>query len=829
MPPMNFRVPLILTVIAASVAAQSAESRESQRAPFAEKYLRLGTALETEGRLDEARMNLQFVLERAPRHIPGLVALARVEQKLGLADPAAFHARTAIGVFDALLDPLPEEKALRVEAAGIVAAVDPHAKENENPVGRLPTMLLEQAKSYRKRGMHLSALRVLEHLKAIRGSTPEVEQIVADIRRNGGDEVAVEDALGGEDPLKGVSAAWIERADAEHRQWENAWVKETEHYTIRTNAGYEVMETVAIVIEPLHRFYRTFYGIDPKKAVPKVEVKVYATHDEFVSVAPPDLKTSGGYFGGKEIVTYDPRPTGGSIGSMIETLAHEASHQFTSIISRGWQPPWMNEGTASYFEGTTLLSNRNVRMNLVPRYSYRLETFLAHRATPGRFSLQTLLTTQGGLANYTGTHYAYGWALIYFLWNFEDDAGQNPYRPALTAMMTQGWKQPQDGAAHVEDFNKQVVQAAKVAGVTDLATFESAWQAFIEDVDAVQSGRLDPSDRDLARARAIATGKNKKTALRIYDRVAARRPDDLDVLYESGALALDLNLRSISADRFGRFVERTDGVLDPKDKRLQRALNDLSKVDPEFGQRRKAENEAVDRYLALAATYESEKFGMCALQCLERAKGLGRRPTELARRAAEIRAKTGATLRTWRLLFNERDVRDWTWANADDNTWKVEGEDLVSDYAPSTTGPNESNKIDYRMLHARTPAKAGYTFSAQMSPDASGCKLLGVCFGVRGEEDFRAIIVLPKSGSVDLSSHQNGAWSILGRKPWSEKELATWFRIEITVDGDVLDATLNGKPLFKQAIPGIGSGGNFGLLMGGGKARFRRMRVFEPD
>ena len=74
-----------------------------------------------------------------------------------------------------------------------------------------------------------------------------------------------------------------------------------------------------------------------------------------------------------------------------------------------------------------------------------------------------------------------------------------------------------------------------------------------------------------------------------------------------------------------------------------------------------------------------------------------------------------------------------------------------------------------------------------------------------------------------------GGWDVLERKQWNAQQLAGWFTIVIKVDGDSLEATLNGAPLFKRTIPGIGAGGNFGLLMGGGKARFRHLRVFEPD
>lgn len=808
--------------------AQTAESRESARAPFAEKYLKAGLAAEAAGDMAAARSHLLLVLERSPRHVPGLVALARVEKALDLRDASACHAAMAVETFEAILDPLPEERALSVEARALLESLDPRARKADALLGPLPKMLLDDARAYMRRGLSLPALKALERLRALRGGSAEVEDLIAKIRRTGGDDVAVEDALGGEDPLKGVSQAWVEREDAAHRTWEKAYVKETEHYAVRTNAGFEMLETVALVMEPLHAFYRSFYGIEASRKVPRVEVRVYAEHAEFVATAPESMKTSGGYFTGSSIVTYDPRPTGGAMGSLIETLAHEASHQFTSLISRGWQPPWMNEGTATYFEGTTLLSNRNVRMNLVPRHSGRLETFTSHRRSPERFDLRTLLTTAGGLANYTGVHYAYGWALIYFLWNFEDEEGGNPFREPLRARMTEGFRAEQDGAAHASDFEERIVKAAKVAGVTDLRSFEGAWQRFIDDLAEIHGGRRDPAERDLAKARAIAAGKNRRAALPIYERVLARRPEDPDVLFESGLLAHETGAKARAAHRMALFLEHAEGRVDSKDQRLRKARDLVGSLDHEFLRRRKTESETLARHFALAAEYRDAGFPMLALRTLDRARILGRRLPEIAETARAVRRATGATLRTWRLLFNERDVREWTWADAADNTWRVEGEDLVSEYTATTTGPKTAT-IHTRQLFSREPARGDFAFSAGMKPDAAGCELLGVCFGIAGGERFQAIVVLPKSATIDVAENDGGAWRLIDRRAVDPVLLADWFTLRIELRGERLVATLADRTVVDRVFPDGAARGRFGVLMGGGKARFRHLRIFEPD
>src|SRR6185503_5312280 len=97
-------------------------------------------------------------------------------------------------------------------------------------------------------------------------------------------------------------------------------------------------------------------------------------------------------------------------------------------------------------------------------------------------------------------------------------------------------------------------------------------QKFMDDVLQVESGKLDPHARDLEAARALVAARLKKPALRVYDRILARRPDDLDALYESAILAQETGVRATAAYRINRFIELADGQVDAKDRRLVRAL-----------------------------------------------------------------------------------------------------------------------------------------------------------------------------------------------------------------------------------------------------------------
>ena len=88
--------------------------------------------------------------------------------------------------------------------------------------------------------------------------------------------------------------------------------------------------------------------------------------------------------GENKVTCYDTRTTTTSLDWMLETLFHEASHQFmTQLESKGGSAPaWLNEGTASYFEGARLLANGTVQTNLIPESRLRGLMYMIETGNP---------------------------------------------------------------------------------------------------------------------------------------------------------------------------------------------------------------------------------------------------------------------------------------------------------------------------------------------------------------------------------------------------------------------------------------------------------------
>ncbi len=112
----------------------------------------------------------------------------------------------------------------------------------------------------------------------------------------------------------------------------------------------------------MNAFYRRFfrYGTEKDgKNVPRIALHLFRTHDEYLKLGKgPPVEWSGGQFTGDSVET----AAGGGFDGMVGTLFHEAAHQFVSLSTTA--AGWMNEGLASYFEGSRILANGTVITNL---------------------------------------------------------------------------------------------------------------------------------------------------------------------------------------------------------------------------------------------------------------------------------------------------------------------------------------------------------------------------------------------------------------------------------------------------------------------------------
>ncbi|KAA3605078.1 MAG: DUF1570 domain-containing protein [Planctomycetota bacterium] len=283
------------------------------------------------------------------------------------------------------------------------------------------------------------------------------------------------------------SARWIEDQNRKHQAWEGAFKRRTAHYEIITNISYEFFETVCGVMEDMHDFYREVYQY--KGSSPTMTLAIHRNRTDFdrycqrvLGVA--TLPTSvGGWFWDVKmtLAAYDRTEKGEDLSDLWRVLFHEASHQFMYLLCEkrtGVDPPtWLNEGTASYFEGCELKSDGTIIKNK-PAMNRIREWEHLERGNR-RHTLMELITCPH--RKYDGSFYSYGWAFVYFLNNYENENGELIYRqPYLNYLYSYTSKKDKRNA--FERAEAMFVQEVADPEVTSWQALENRWRKYTQEV-----------------------------------------------------------------------------------------------------------------------------------------------------------------------------------------------------------------------------------------------------------------------------------------------------------------------------------------------------------
>ena len=161
----------------------------------------------------------------------------------------------------------------------------------------------------------------------------------------------------------------LDAAAAEEPGEEGHWPLielESEHYRLACHLEPDVVDLVADTMDDIYAAYvRIYFDGDERKAPSaKATIHIHATWDDMAALYGPTPSGGlGGWWspGGNEVHTYDTRDRGSSLDEMLDTLFHEASHQFMTALARGGPvPAWLNEGTSCFFEGSVAMSDHRV-------------------------------------------------------------------------------------------------------------------------------------------------------------------------------------------------------------------------------------------------------------------------------------------------------------------------------------------------------------------------------------------------------------------------------------------------------------------------------------
>jgi tetratricopeptide (TPR) repeat protein/peroxiredoxin len=832
---MNGPARFILTLSLSALPLLSA--RAGDPADFAGRWFDVAVAAEKAGKTDEAKAAYVRVLEREPRHLAALVALARLDRAAQRTDEALDWAGRFLGTWRWLADRPPNLVEAQKELAAFALGADPERKRADALKRDYVTKLLKLANEQLDNHAYHSGRAMLLEAQATDPEHPELAAGLARIKKEGGNELAVADEGGGVDPLAGVTPEWVAANDPKHADWDNAWTLETEHYKIKTNAGYRVLKTTARAMEQVQVFYRIFHQYKTKgESIPVANVLIFKNAEEYKTLGNQPVEWAAGHWDGSSVVTYDSRQSGeGGLAGMLDTLFHEASHQFTTLAGGSGVPSWLNEGMASFFEGTKLLSNGKLDWNLVvPGRLYPLVEDL-HSASPHK--LEDVI--QGQVEDYR-VYYPWGWGIVYYLYNAEDAGGRLLYRPLMKEYF-QGY----GGEKHLERFVEYFVTKPKVEGVTSIADFAARFRQYVFDLEAQDKGLV-----DLGRLFEERGDKQTKLgdfarAAELYDRSLERDPDHPEVLWKLAAALEKTGATDRAAGMLRRFLAVTmpaPDAPDPEAKRRAEAEARIVKDDTSARRLLELRAKFHAESIALAKDYDKAGFPRLTLRVL-RGPATATPPSAAARALYfAIADRSGVSLETWRLLFDERTLNGFYGGGESD--FQVEngiiiahvGEDSDnarpgSDGRSPTTGESSTNaaKKDngfaFRRLFVDVEPAGDWSLQAEVELEPGG-RLAGLCFGKKKDDLFHGVAILPE-GYVDLGAFGAAPKTLVRVKRAIEPG---WHRLRMEVAGTRLVASLDGAQVLEYEFASRTElRGDFGLLAGLGKSSFKDIKLLEFD
>ena len=348
----------------------------------------------------------------------------------------------------------------------LLAKADPLAGSRDAFFRKLVKTLVDAADALAEDGHHERALDVLERLEPFASASKPRDRerlvgLLEEIRARFA-EVDLDEAGGGEveeaRPLVEV---------------------ESERYLVSANLEPEVAELVGQTMDDIFLNYIQVYfdGDDGRVSDRKATIRIHPDHASMMEEWSDPSRSVGGWWSPGEwrVVCYDTRGGGGSLDQMLETLFHEASHQFMTMRSRGGRAPsWLNEGTASFFEGATAMSDGRVLWpGAAPGRLLSLASMLRNRSGPD--VRQVVSYEEPG--SYPGEYYPFGWGLVYFLQQYEDpETLEYVWRPYYQRYLEHITTR---GGSSMKLFEELILDSGNPGDFADFDAFASAWEAWI--------------------------------------------------------------------------------------------------------------------------------------------------------------------------------------------------------------------------------------------------------------------------------------------------------------------------------------------------------------
>ncbi|HUR29197.1 MAG TPA: hypothetical protein VM509_13500, partial [Planctomycetota bacterium] len=574
----------------------------------------------------------------------------------------------------------------------------------------------------------------------------------------------------------------------------------------------------------------------------------------------PPVEWSGGHFTGDSVETF----MSGGFDGMTETLFHEAAHQFVSLATSA--AGWLNEGLASFFEGTRILPNGTVLMNL-PANQRLLP--LATRMEKGWMSgpndgisadgkgepecAPTFTTVLENKYQWGPPWYAPTWGVVFFLYNYQDPVdGRFVYRKAFGDFVNASGGR--EGTGAVENFEKVVLAnpmppirgferpegSVDVALPKTAAELDDVWKKWTIELRDEQRGELERVRPYLQWARAAILGGDLEAAQEHFEKGLDAMPMDPDVRLEYAALLAE---KLKNPDRAAKLAESALGLLEsaktPDKKAIQAAERALAKYDPKRDSLESLHKEMATSARALVERYVAANRPLLVMDVSWRL-GTDLGIADLFAHYEKAARESGKSLRIWELAYNERDLEGWTAAGTG-SPFTPAGLFLDAKF-----GTFDAEVFDYQALTLERTTTGDFSMEAEISSERGQSQFAGFVFGRKDATSFHGLFLFPgkvaqagavASGYVDLMSSYGSGKPLTHKHVQVDTAVAegassagAWHTLRLDVCGRDVDFSFDGKLIGTKEFPSIDVlRGGFGLMTGRGKARFRNVRFLASD
>lgn len=811
------------------------------------------------GNLEKAHDQIIRLLERDRRSVPAWKLRVRWAQAAEDLDDRiysmhqAYRLQVLQGAEKKVL------KAYREELEGL----DPIARDLFSMKSDFTGKLKPLAEQYEKQGRPHSAIRVLKQILALDPENPEAQAAVERIASTPDPSLAGDAKP--KDLFEDVTDEWIREHDEAHLTWDNRAKLERENYITYTDAGYEVLVRSAEAMEQMNAFYRIFFRYGTEEhggSVPRIGLNIFKNREEYLEkgIGPP-VEWSGGHFTGNFVETYIP--ASGGFEGMVGTLFHEAAHQFVSLATQA--VGWLNEGLASFFEGTRILPNGTVIMNMPA--THRLIP-LANRMEKGWMSgpddgisgddanqtpemAPTFRIVLENKYQWGPPWYAPTWGVVYFLYNYQDPVdGRFVYRRAFQEFINKSGGRQGDGA--VKNFEEVVLanpsKALKIDRPDDavdvrlprtVEELDEVWMEYCLNLRDELAGTIEVTRPYLQWGQYAMQNKLFEEAKEHFEKGLVQAPDDIDLLI---AFADLLSEEFKNPDRATKLVLEALHFLERQDPINEKAIRDterlLGKLDKKMKTLTKVREELAGASRAVVARYQAAGLDSMVMDVSWRMAQNLDLPDLFNEYETAVR-RSGKSLAIWDLAYNEQNLQGWT-TQGTDGSFSADGIFLDVDFDKF-----EEGVYDYQFLTLDRVTSGDFSMEAKVSVNRGKVGFAGFVFGQKGASTFHGLLYMPgklkaKEGTantdyVDLmSSFGSGSPKIWRHVPAPEPERVsdtvgeTWRTLRLDVAGSVVDFYLDGELLSTHEFASRDVlRGSFGLITGKGRCRFRDVRYLS--